>query len=155
MRWEGKGLWREKGIWIILQSSDSLTFSSLLVCNCRLNSRCFDILVSYNTSKRKCHWVENWLEKWWMASTVSCIVYNCTILTLSFYSFGLPTRSRQVSEFMTGLEKTKAKAGEVSVSARALSLSDMHNLYDLCFRPNATAAEMRWGIVRYVSAHLH
>ncbi|KAJ7291741.1 hypothetical protein C8J57DRAFT_1492205 [Mycena rebaudengoi] len=66
-------------------------------------------------------------------------------------SYGLPTRSRHVSEFMTGLEKTKAKAGEVSVSARALSLSDMHNLYDLCFRPNASPAEMRWGIVRYTS----
>jgi hypothetical protein len=56
---------------------------------------------------------------------------------------------------MTGLEKTKAKAGEVSVSARALSLSDMHNLYDLCFRPNASPAEMRWGIVRYVSPPFH
>ncbi|KAJ7920135.1 hypothetical protein B0H13DRAFT_1867911 [Mycena leptocephala] len=65
--------------------------------------------------------------------------------------FGLPTRSTHVSEFMTGLEKMKAKAGEVSVSARALSLSDMHNLYDLCFRPNATPAEMRWGIVRYTA----
>ncbi|KAJ7171864.1 hypothetical protein C8R43DRAFT_1146423 [Mycena crocata] len=65
--------------------------------------------------------------------------------------FGLPTRARHVSEFMTGLEKTKAKAGEVSVSARALSLSDMHNLYDLCFRPNATSAEIRWGIVRYTA----
>ncbi|KAJ7884742.1 hypothetical protein B0H14DRAFT_2564146 [Mycena olivaceomarginata] len=66
-------------------------------------------------------------------------------------SFGLPTRSRLVSEFMTGLEKTKAKAGGVSVSARALSLSDMHNLYDLCFRPNPTPAEMRWVIVRYTA----
>ncbi|KAJ7735849.1 hypothetical protein DFH07DRAFT_753682, partial [Mycena maculata] len=65
--------------------------------------------------------------------------------------FGLPTRSRHVSEFMTGLEKTKAKTGEVSVSARALSLKDMHNLYDLCFRPNATPAEMRWGMVRYTA----
>ncbi|KAK7021481.1 hypothetical protein R3P38DRAFT_3317755 [Favolaschia claudopus] len=65
--------------------------------------------------------------------------------------YGLPTRSRHVSEFMTGLEKTKAKAGEVSTSARALSLTDMHNLYDRCFRPNATAAEMRWGIVRYTA----
>ncbi|KAJ7453221.1 hypothetical protein FB451DRAFT_1050494, partial [Mycena latifolia] len=61
--------------------------------------------------------------------------------------FGLPTRSRHVSEFMTGLEKTKAKAGEVSTSARALSLLDMHNLYDHCFRPEATPAEIRWGIV--------
>ncbi|KAJ7668902.1 hypothetical protein B0H17DRAFT_1142367 [Mycena rosella] len=64
--------------------------------------------------------------------------------------FGLPTRSCHVSEFMTGLEKTKAKAGEVSNSVQALSLSDMHNLYDHCFRPNATPAQIRWGIVRYV-----
>ncbi|KAK7016490.1 hypothetical protein R3P38DRAFT_3321031 [Favolaschia claudopus] len=68
--------------------------------------------------------------------------------------YGLPTRSRHVSEFMTGLEKTKAKAGEVSTSARALSLSDMHNLYDHCFRPNATPAEMRWGITAYLFAWL-
>ncbi|KAK7007167.1 hypothetical protein R3P38DRAFT_3325570 [Favolaschia claudopus] len=68
--------------------------------------------------------------------------------------YGLPTRSRHVSEFMTGLEKTKAKAGEVSTSARALSLTDMHNLYDRCFRPNATAAEMRWGITAYLFAWL-
>ncbi|KAK6996187.1 hypothetical protein R3P38DRAFT_3329648 [Favolaschia claudopus] len=68
--------------------------------------------------------------------------------------YGLPTRSRHVSEFMTGLEKTKAKAGEVSTSARALSLTDMHNLYDRCFRLNATAAEMRWGITAYLFAWL-
>jgi hypothetical protein len=30
----------------------------------------------------------------------------------------------------------------------------MHNLYDLCFRPNATPAQIRWGIVRYVSFQL-
>ncbi|KAK7029300.1 hypothetical protein R3P38DRAFT_3179628 [Favolaschia claudopus] len=34
---------------------------------------------------------------------------------------GLPTRSRQVSQFMVGLEKTKAKSGEVSSSARTYS----------------------------------
>ncbi|KAK7021652.1 hypothetical protein R3P38DRAFT_2533656, partial [Favolaschia claudopus] len=42
---------------------------------------------------------------------------------------------------------------EVSTSARALSLTDMHNLYDHCFRPNATPAQMRWGIERYMSLH--
>lgn len=71
-------------------------------------------------------------------------------LTL-FGSSGLPTRSRHVSEFMMGLEKTKARAGEISSSARALSLKDMHNLYNQCFRPDAPIAETRWGIVRYVS----
>ncbi|KAJ7795378.1 hypothetical protein B0H14DRAFT_2620969 [Mycena olivaceomarginata] len=29
--------------------------------------------------------------------------------------------------------------------------SDMHNLYDYCFKPNASPAQMRWGIVRYTA----
>ncbi|KIM71546.1 hypothetical protein PILCRDRAFT_16976 [Piloderma croceum F 1598] len=53
---------------------------------------------------------------------------------------GLPTRSRVVSEFMIGLKKTKAKAGEVSQSARALSLEDMHRLYDHCMDPSQSDA---------------
>ena len=77
---------------------------------------------------------------------------QCVYLRV-YASYGLPTRSRQVSEFMMGLEKTKARAGEISSSARALTLEDMHHLYDQCFRPSATAAEMRQGIVRYVSGH--
>lgn len=57
---------------------------------------------------------------------------------------------------MTGLEKKQRSKGWWSVkSARALSLKDMHNLYDLCFRANATPAEMRWGIVRYVGVLPH
>jgi hypothetical protein len=72
------------------------------------------------------------------------------ILTYCLFSHGLPTRSRAVSEFMVGLEKMKAKAGEISQSARALSLDDMHRLYDLCMKPTALLAEKRWGIVRYV-----
>ena len=51
---------------------------------------------------------------------------------------------------MIGLEKTKAKAGEVSQSARALSLEDMHQLYSICFNPNLTNAQKRWGAIRYV-----
>jgi hypothetical protein len=66
-------------------------------------------------------------------------------------SHGLPTRSRTVSEFMIGLEKTKARAGEVSQSARALSLEDMHRLHDFCFDPKLTDAQKRWGAIRYVS----
>jgi hypothetical protein len=56
-------------------------------------------------------------------------------------SYGLPTRSRLVSEFMIGLEKIKAKAGEVSQSARALSVDDMHWLYDHCMNPGQSNAE--------------
>jgi hypothetical protein len=52
---------------------------------------------------------------------------------------------------MIGLEKTKAKAGEVSQSARALSLEDMHRLYKICFDPSATDVQKRWGAIRYVS----
>lgn len=69
-------------------------------------------------------------------------------------SRGLPTRSRLVSEFMMGLEKTKAKAGEASVSARALELRDMHRLYRHCVtNPAVSPEERRQGIVRYVSVH--
>ncbi|KII89592.1 hypothetical protein PLICRDRAFT_108342 [Plicaturopsis crispa FD-325 SS-3] len=65
---------------------------------------------------------------------------------------GLPTRSRSVSEFIMGLQKTKAKSGEVSQSARALDLQDMYRLHDHClFKVGATAAERRWGIVRYAA----
>ncbi|KAF5383851.1 hypothetical protein D9615_003799 [Tricholomella constricta] len=68
--------------------------------------------------------------------------------------YGLPTRSRRVSEFMMGLEKTKARAGEISNSARALSLKDMHNLHDQCFRPGASPGDTRWGIAAYLFAWL-
>ena len=53
---------------------------------------------------------------------------------------------------MIGLEKTKAKNGDISQSARALTLHDMHRLYDLCHRPDQTLAEKRWGIIRWVRA---
>jgi len=52
---------------------------------------------------------------------------------------------------MVGLEKTKAKAGEVSQSARALSLEDMHRLYDRCMNPDQSEADRRRGVIRYVS----
>lgn len=77
-------------------------------------------------------------------------MHHAELISLS--SYGLPTRSRAVSEFMMGLEKTKAKAGETSVSARALELKDMHRLYDHCVKnPMVTPEERRQGIVRYVS----
>ncbi|TFY81507.1 hypothetical protein EWM64_g2501 [Hericium alpestre] len=64
---------------------------------------------------------------------------------------GLPTHSREVSQFMIGLEKAKAKAGEVSQSVRALSLKDMHRLYELCLVAPKTLSEQRWGVVRYTA----
>ncbi|KAJ6603241.1 hypothetical protein DFH09DRAFT_810307, partial [Mycena vulgaris] len=64
---------------------------------------------------------------------------------------GLPTRSRHVSQFMVGLEKTKAKSGEVSSSARALALDDIHRLHDYCMNPNLSVAQRRAGITRYVA----
>lgn len=56
-----------------------------------------------------------------------------------------------MSQFMIGLEKTKAKAGELSSSARAITLQDMHRLYDHCLRSDQSDLERRSGIVRYVS----
>ncbi|KAJ7731567.1 hypothetical protein DFH07DRAFT_717766, partial [Mycena maculata] len=64
---------------------------------------------------------------------------------------GLPTRSRYVSQFMVGLEKTKAKAGEVSSSARALALEDIHRLHDHCTRADLPISQRRAGIIRYVA----
>ncbi|THH15723.1 hypothetical protein EUX98_g9419 [Antrodiella citrinella] len=69
--------------------------------------------------------------------------------TVAGVCHGLPTRARAVAEYMVGLEKTKARMGEVSKSARALSLDDMLRLYDHCLRSNQTHAERRWGIMRY------
>lgn len=51
---------------------------------------------------------------------------------------------------MVGLEKTKAKAGEVSQSARALTQEDFHRMYDLCLNSNQTPAQQKQGAVRYV-----
>ena len=68
---------------------------------------------------------------------------------------GLPTRSCVVCEFMIGLEKTKAKAGEISQSACALSLEDMHRLYDHLVRNTQLSfGERRVGIICYVCIFL-
>ncbi|KAH9962507.1 hypothetical protein BGW80DRAFT_1545551, partial [Lactifluus volemus] len=65
---------------------------------------------------------------------------------------GLPTRSQTVSMFMVGLEKMKAKAGEVSQSARALTLDDMHRLYDECTSSkDKSLYERRWGIIHFTA----
>jgi len=54
---------------------------------------------------------------------------------------------------MIGLEKTKAAAGEVSQSACALTLKDMHKLYVLCLETlGLSFGEYHWGVVRYVSS---
>jgi hypothetical protein len=52
---------------------------------------------------------------------------------------------------MVGLEKMKAKAGEVSSSAWALFLDQ---LYNHCTNQSLSVAAMRWGIVRYASPPL-
>ncbi|KAK6988517.1 hypothetical protein R3P38DRAFT_3332034 [Favolaschia claudopus] len=44
-----------------------------------------------------------------------------------------------------------AKSGEVSSSARALALEDIHRLHDHCMNPKLTLAQKRAGIVRYVA----
>ncbi|KAG1722934.1 uncharacterized protein EDB91DRAFT_1255849 [Suillus paluster] len=62
---------------------------------------------------------------------------------------GLPTRAQAVSEFMIGLEKMKARSGEVSQSARALLREDMHRLNDYCMNATRMPEERRWGVVHY------
>ncbi|KAK7029315.1 hypothetical protein R3P38DRAFT_3314741 [Favolaschia claudopus] len=47
----------------------------------------------------------------------------------------------------------RAKSGEVSSSARALALEDIHRLYKHCLDSNLTVAQRRAGIIRYVSFH--
>lgn len=82
-------------------------------------------------------------------------------LYLSIFSFilisfrhGLPTRSRFISEFMIGLEKTKAKLGEVSRSARAIYYEDMIRLYHVCLKDKGlTQVQLKQGAVRYVSLY--
>ncbi|KAJ6459715.1 hypothetical protein C8R47DRAFT_965531, partial [Mycena vitilis] len=91
------------------------------------------------------------LTYWYRTIRPDESVSEWRIDTATSRCYGLPTRSRHVAEFMTGLEKTKARAGEVSTSARAMSLEDMHNLYDHCFRPGATPQQIKWGIVRYTA----
>jgi hypothetical protein len=83
---------------------------------------------------------------------VWCVDYPsppCSLWLIGPSSHGLPTRSRVVSEFMIGLEKMKAKAGEVSNSARALSLGDMHRLFQQCITLGSRGDKRR-GVVRYV-----
>ncbi|THH03180.1 hypothetical protein EW145_g6463, partial [Phellinidium pouzarii] len=63
---------------------------------------------------------------------------------------GLPTRAELVSKFMHGLEKTKAKQGDVSTSARAICYEDMINLFFVCIEdPQLSSAQQRAGVVRY------
>ncbi|KAG0693492.1 hypothetical protein DFH29DRAFT_881407 [Suillus ampliporus] len=69
----------------------------------------------------------------------------------SLSSHGLPTRARAVSEFMIGLEKMKARSGEVSQSARTLLCEDMHRLNDYCMNATRIPEERRWGVVRYTA----
>ena len=63
---------------------------------------------------------------------------------------GLPTRSCYVSRFMIGLEKTKAKSEELSISARAITLQDMHCLHDHCLQKDQSQACQHQGVVHYV-----
>ncbi|KAH8112978.1 hypothetical protein DFH11DRAFT_189018 [Phellopilus nigrolimitatus] len=63
---------------------------------------------------------------------------------------GLPTRAELVSRFMRGLQKRKAKLGDSSTSARAVTYEDMINLYSICIEDQSlTDAQRRAGVVRY------
>lgn len=53
---------------------------------------------------------------------------------------------------MIGLEKTKARAGEIQQSVKAMTADMMRRLYFVCIsNPTLTDAQRRQGIVRYVS----
>ena len=63
------------------------------------------------------------------------------------------THAHMVSEFMIGLEKMKAKSGEVSQSACALMVEDVYHLYHHCVGQDVSSkAEKHQGIVHYVSS---
>ena len=72
------------------------------------------------------------------------------------YRHGLPTRARHVAEFMIGLEKNKAKAGEVSHSARAVDYDNMLRLHYVCVESEKLTKQQRQqGTVRYVCFLFH
>lgn len=78
-----------------------------------------------------------------------------TGFTQTLSSSGLPTCARVVSEFMIGLEKMKARSGEVSQSARALMLKNIYHLYHHCVgQDTSSKVEKHRGIVHYVSTVL-
>lgn len=53
---------------------------------------------------------------------------------------------------MSGLQKSKAKSGETSQSARGINLEDIQKLYFRCIAdPSLSSPDRRWGVVRYVS----
>jgi hypothetical protein len=89
------------------------------------------------------------MVEWWFDENSSVThavrILSCQLTTK--HSHGLPTQSSIVSEFMIELEKTKAKAGEVSQSAHALLLEDIHHLYNICFNPKLTDAQKQWGAI--------
>ncbi|KAG2047481.1 hypothetical protein BDR06DRAFT_1030837 [Suillus hirtellus] len=72
------------------------------------------------------------LTLWYHSSMRQGSPISCCPLSDFLVSSGLLTRSHAVSEFMIGLEKTKARQGEVSQSAWALLLDDVHHLHNYC-----------------------
>ncbi|KAG2115308.1 uncharacterized protein F5147DRAFT_769766 [Suillus discolor] len=77
--------------------------------------------------------------------------YTVVSLCLTIRDSGLPTRFHAVSKFIIGLEKTKARQGEVSQSAQALLLDDMYCLHDYCMMHHSlNNADRQCGIVQYM-----
>ncbi|KLO10084.1 hypothetical protein SCHPADRAFT_943121 [Schizopora paradoxa] len=66
---------------------------------------------------------------------------------------GLPTRSRVVHEFISGLERMKARDGETPQSTRAINFDDMQRLYKRCV-VDLKGNERREGITVYLFAFL-
>jgi len=98
-------------------------------------------------------WQNGMLTKWQTHGMYFCLLSQHLLMTaVLICSYGLPTRSPCVSQFMIGLEKIKSVAGEVSQSACALSLEDMYKLHQLCLEtPGLSIGEHNWGVVKHVS----
>ena len=78
----------------------------------------------------------------------------CRIFILIYLvlSYGLPTRSKVVAAYMIGLEKTKARSGELSQSVKAISCSSLKLLHWVCVGdPTLSVAQVRQGIIRWVT----
>lgn len=123
------------------------------VCNCCINPGSPHFLVQNRAAWWECQWMATRFRYRHMVSCYHLSISHPTLTSHSL-SHGLPTRSRVVSTFMVGLEKTKAKMGEVLQSAQALTLGDMHRLYEECITPHSKSiADQQWGVIRYVCTH--
>lgn len=91
--------------------------------------------------------------EWCVAIILICIFALLTVLRISFFSFGLLTHSQVVAKYMIGLEKTKAKAGELQQSVKVITVDMMRQLYMVCIGDKKlTGTQQHQEIMRYMSS---